>query len=303
MVEPTTARATGGERRLRIVLGAHEAEGLASFFELAGALEVLLEPQGGGDPKRAAVTVRLLADEPPFVEDRVEAWLNVLDPRAEATLETAAGDGPWEPGWRAIYRGATVGSFHVRPPWVPAAPDRLSLVIDPRGAFGSGLHPATEMTLRALEAELRRSSEGGGGGGKLLDVGAGSGILSVAGARLGFAVTAVEIEPAARAACRRTAEANGVAAALRVLEEPIEALDEPFDVVVANLNSDALRTCAPAIRGAVGAGGTLIIAGYHPHEQEAIAALYPDLERAAALRSSDDDWAGLVLRRPAATGA
>ena len=96
--------------------------------------------------------------------------------------------------------------LRVRPPWRPAGVDdgALEVVIDPGAQFGAGTHPTTQLCLELL-LEL-------GAGGGLCDWGAGSGILAVAAARLGFApVDAVEPRGARRALIRRNAAANGVA--------------------------------------------------------------------------------------------
>src|SRR5438445_3912293 len=124
------------ERRLRLVLPAHAARQVAGLLRSIGALEVALEPAG----EREALVARFAAEEPRFLEDRVEAWLHSLDPKGQAALETAAGEGLWQPGWRAVYAGAVIGPFRIRPPWAAAGGDRLDVMIDPRGAFGSGLH-------------------------------------------------------------------------------------------------------------------------------------------------------------------
>ena len=108
--------------------------------------------------------------------------------------------------WRDWHRPLDVGPLRIRPPWEPARPGALDVVIDPGQAFGTGAHPSTRLTL-ALLAELPR-------GGPLADWGCGSGILSVAAARLGFdPVLACDHEREAVAATLAAAAANGVPAA------------------------------------------------------------------------------------------
>src|SRR2546427_12273075 len=84
-------------------------EDLDGLLEAAGALEVV---RGEGE-----LVARFAQDQPRYLEDRVEAWLHLVDRQGAATLETASGDGPWMPGWQAIYFGADVGGFRLRPPW------------------------------------------------------------------------------------------------------------------------------------------------------------------------------------------
>ena len=130
-----------------------------------------------------------------------------------------------------------------------AAPeDGLPIVVDPRGAFGSGLHPSTRLALTLLDTARGKT---------LLDAGAGSGILSVAGARLGFEIIcAVELEPCARECCARTARENGV------MVNVLKAIPaERFDLVVANMPAATLLKLAARLRAAVAPGGRLIVSG------------------------------------------
>jgi ribosomal protein L11 methyltransferase len=112
----------------------------------------------------------------------------------------------WAERWRDWHRPLDVGPLRVRPPWEPARPGALDVVIDPGQAFGTGSHPSTRLTLELL-VELPAD-------GPLADWGCGSGILAVAAARLGFApVLACDVEAQAVAATRAAAAANGIAAA------------------------------------------------------------------------------------------
>jgi ribosomal protein L11 methyltransferase len=112
----------------------------------------------------------------------------------------------WAERWRDWHRPLDVGPLRVRPPWEPARPGALDVVIDPGQAFGTGSHPSTRLTLELLV--------GLPAGGPLADWGCGSGILAVAAARLGFSpVLACDVEPEAVAATLAAAAANGIGAA------------------------------------------------------------------------------------------
>jgi ribosomal protein L11 methyltransferase len=128
------------------------------------------------------------ADEPPLGFDVVE-------------VEDVA-DG-WEDAWRGFHHGVQVGRLWVGPPWERPTADALAVVIDPGRAFGTGAHATTRLCLELLQDAQPAS---------LLDVGCGSGVLSVAAAKLGFApVTAVDIDTVALEVTRANAVANGVA--------------------------------------------------------------------------------------------
>jgi ribosomal protein L11 methyltransferase len=127
------------------------------------------------------------ADEPPLGFDVV------------AAEEVAEG---WEDGWCAFHRGVRIGRCWVGPPWEEPPADAIAVVIDPGRAFGTGAHATTRLCLELLQ-EVEPTS--------LLDVGCGSGVLSVAAAKLGFApVSAVDLDEVALEVTRENAAANGV---------------------------------------------------------------------------------------------
>jgi hypothetical protein len=264
--------------RIRIRLIEPRAGDLAQLLEVSGA-EVAIAPDGRG------LEAVFPGGGPADLPDRVEGWLQLVDPGGGASLESDGGAG-WQEGWRGVYRGALVGErFAVRPPWAPPVPGRLEVVIDPRGAFGSGLHPTTRAPLRLMERWLTPA--------ETLDVGAGSGVLSIAAARLGCAVTAVELDPRGRAACARNAAANGVAVAVE--ERPLEALERRFPQIVANLPGPVLFRLADAILAAAAPGARLVLSGYRLRDRAGVPARFPGTVRAEV---EEADYGAAVVDLP-----
>src|SRR5262249_12853173 len=132
----------------------------------------------------------------------------------------------WEDGWRAFHHGVRVGRLWVGPPWEDPPADTAAVVIDPGRAFGTGAHATTRLCLELLQ-EVEPTS--------LLDVGCGSGVLSVAAAKLGFApVNALDIDGAALETTAANVSANGVS--VDVVEEL-----RPAELAVMNIALDVVE--------------------------------------------------------------
>jgi ribosomal protein L11 methyltransferase len=132
----------------------------------------------------------------------------------------------WEDRWRSFHRPVRAGGLWIGPPWERPGPDEAAVVIDPGRAFGTGAHPTTRLCVELLARAER---------GSLLDVGCGSGVLSIAAARLGFApVVAVDIDPVAVETTTANAAANQVAVDAFVLNGEEDELPLA-DVAVANV--------------------------------------------------------------------
>lgn len=132
----------------------------------------------------------------------------------------------WEDGWRAFHHGVREGRLWVGPPWEEPPADALAVVIDPGRAFGTGAHATTRLCLELLQ-DVEPTS--------LLDVGCGSGVLSVGAAKLGFSpVTAVDIDDVALETTRVNADANGV-------EVDVAAEPRPASLAVMNIALDVVE--------------------------------------------------------------
>lgn len=183
----------------------------------------------------------------------------------------------WEDRWREFHRPVWVGPLWVGPPWEEPPDDAIAVVIDPGRAFGTGSHPTTQLCLGFL-VDLERGS--------LLDVGCGSGVLSIAAAKLGFEpVIAFDHEPAAIEATRRNAAANGVEIDVRH-EDVLTAAFPATDVAVANISLAAVEALLQRLEAS-----RLVTAGYF-HSRHPGAEGYRHRERRI-----DGGWAADLYER------
>jgi ribosomal protein L11 methyltransferase len=164
------------------------------------------------------------------------------DDRGEERLWSAFGgtrstdiEQGWEDRWRAFHRPVRIGPLWVGPPWEQPDADAIPVVIDPGRAFGTGAHATTRLCLELL-LDLPRGS--------LLDVGAGSGVLSIAAAKLGFEpVSAVDLDPQAVESTERNALANDVTVEARLADAAVDPLPAT-DSAVVNVELDLDRSIA-----------------------------------------------------------
>jgi ribosomal protein L11 methyltransferase len=198
----------------------------------------------------------------------------------------------WVKRFREGFRAFSVGGFTVVPTWLARgrSDDPRRIVVEPGRAFGTGTHASTRLCLRALE-ELATERPLG----RVADLGAGTGILSIAAARLGArSVTAVEIDPEAVASARLHARLNRVRLRL-VLGDLARPLPPGgFDLVLANLTAPLLchRVREVAALGAPGA--RFVLSGALAGNLPALRRAYGGLGGLTAAR--DGEWASLVVR-------
>jgi len=217
-----------------------------------------------------------------------------------AVSERASHEDEWRDVWKQFFRATRVGrSFIVRPSWDPGAitTDDRVIDLDPGRAFGTGGHATTRLVIRL--AEELRSEEAGLPVGRFLDLGCGSGILSIAAALLWPAAAglAVDVDPEATACTQENLDRNHVTTVAVATGDLSVAGAATFDVVLANIQADVLLPLAPALCARVAPGGHAILSGLLSKDVPAIVDAYTAAGFMLRQREDDDEWSGLTLRR------
>lgn len=237
----------------------------------------------------------------PAEVDRVLKRLRTALPGDDAVeLETSwQRQEDWAEFWkRGLDARRLTHRMVVTPTWIEpdTRPGDLVISLDPKMAFGNAEHGTTRGCLRILDRVVRP-------GDRLLDVGAGSGILSIAGALLGAeSVDALEVDPLAIPAARENLEANGVADTVTLALHHVTAADlrgmEPYDGVMANLESGFLRPLLPGLAAAARHGGWILLSGILEYEWEEMRGQAEALGLHCREVDVDGEWRSGLFRRP-----
>lgn len=218
---------------------------------------------------------------------RFTAWLAAEGIDIEGAPAVTPVPGDWAERWKEFHQAVVIGGLWVGPPWqVDDAPEGFKrVVIEPAQGFGTGAHPTTRLVLSLLQDQPRAS---------VLDLGCGSGVLSIAAALLGFGpVTAIDNDPVAVESTRDNLERNGVQGlvATRVLDALQEELPRA-DIVLANVIFEPLVRLAPRMRAP-----RLILSGLLRSQADDCAAAYEQAGYVLRERRDRDGWVALVLER------
>jgi ribosomal protein L11 methyltransferase len=174
----------------------------------------------------------------------------------------------WGENWKQFFKPIRVGSrFVVKPPWakVRLKKNEVPVEINPGMAFGTGTHASTRLCLMALEKRLKKR------GLSVLDVGTGSGILSIASGRLGAdEVWGIDTDRMAVEIARENVTRNQVSDRVQIRPGSIGNVRRKFDLVVANLDFKSLMRTRMALIRHLKKYGILILSGVLEREEERI---------------------------------
>ena len=271
------------------------SDGLTNFLWEQGALGVVEEEAPGVPPRLRAFfaesmsSTRLLA----AVQD-YQASLRSLGFAIESHGTEIAPllDEAWASAWQQSFPAREVGRrLLVLPPWIEApATERVTVIIEPGRAFGTGHHGTTVGCLVLLE-EARAAAPGAA----VLDIGTGTGILAIAALKLGApTVLAIDVDPDAVSAARVNGGRNGCAGLSVRLAEPQEIPDR-FPLVLANLLTHTHLALVPQYARLVAPGGSLVLGGMLQDEDGRVSDALTGAGFTTRSRLALEGWASLRL--------
>lgn len=223
----------------------------------------------------------------------------------ECTItESETEDKDWINNWKQYFKQFYVDDILIIPSWEEVKPedrDKMIIHIDPGTAFGTGMHETTQLCIRQLKKYVTKDTE-------LLDVGTGSGILSIIALKLGARhAVGTDLDPCAVPAVEENKEVNGI---------PVEAFDmmigniiddkevqdkvgyEKYDIVTANILADVLVPLTPVIVHQMKPGAVYITSGILDVKEEVVkeAVVAAGLEVVEVMHQGE--WVSVTARKP-----
>jgi ribosomal protein L11 methyltransferase len=174
----------------------------------------------------------------------------------------------WSDEWEKTITPIEITSrIVVKPTWhaVPATPGRIILTIDPKMSFGTGYHETTRLSLRLLEKHIVPAC-------RVLDIGTGTGILAIAAAKLGAShATGIDVDEWSFENAKENVALNAVEHQVRILHGELHDIPpDPYDVIVANIQLNVIRSILPTMMSLLASNGVVILSGLLVADKETI---------------------------------
>lgn len=232
--------------------------------------------------------------------EELKSFVNV----GEASIwESTTDEEEWINKWKEFFKPFAVDDILIRPTWEPVDNEddyKMVIKIDPGTAFGTGLHETTQLCIRQLRKYVTEETN-------LLDVGCGSGILSIIGRKLGAGnALGIDIDKAAVTASVENAKENKITEGIRFIEGNIiedaavkdEAGYECYDIVAANILADIIIPLSRVIAPHMKIGGLFITSGIiYSKEAEVVAAIKQNESFRIKEITRQKDWVNVTAER------
>ena len=208
-------------------------------------------------------------------------------------------DQDWMTAWKKHYHPIAVGKkILILPAWIEQEEtDRVVVRIDPSMAFGTGTHPTTQLCLEMVEEYCQHGID-------VIDVGCGSGILSIAAIKLGAKkALAVDIDPLSVKATKENSEANGVLKSIEIGEGSVEeVLNDKFSIrsaplVLANILAPVIiKLFSQGLRNLTAANGILVLSGILEEQESNVLLAAEKYGLRLLQRKQMGDWVSIAMQ-------
>ena len=201
----------------------------------------------------------------------------------------------WSESWKQYYKPIPLGRVTIVPAWedYEAKAGEVIIRMDPGMAFGTGTHETTRLVMKMMQDEIE-------GGERVLDVGTGSGILSICASKLGAGECfAYDIDPVAVNVARENAERDGCTNITVGVSDLLKNVNnsEKYDFVVANIVAEIIIRMLPDIGGFMKPGAPLILSGIISQYREDVLRAAADLGYTLIREERENDWVALMVKR------
>lgn len=279
--------------------------------EEQGEMFIDFPPELGEDDGSSRVTFYLDADESSTEEREAllkRVMLALEEQKQYADIGTAAisagqtEDIDWINNWKKFFSSFYLDDILIKPTWEELKPEdagKVMIEIDPGISFGTGKHETTQLCIRQLRKYLKS-------GDRVLDVGCGSGILSIAALKLGAgSVVGTDIDEACLTstydnfAVNHLAQEKGTFYCGNLIDDPAlqEKVGGGYDIVVANILADVIIPMAPVIPERLAPGGMFITSGIIDFKEAEVAAAIEEAGLVIEEINHQGEWVNITARK------
>ena len=265
-------------------------------------------PDGPADDGIAYLNFYVEEDQDPQpllnrVKEALEELRMFMDIGEGTITESQTEDKDWINNWKQYFHQFYVDDILIIPSWEEVRPEdqnKMIIHIDPGTAFGTGMHETTQLCMRQLKKYVNKDTQ-------ILDVGTGSGILSIAALKLGAEhAVGTDLDPCAISAVKENLEANEVPVTdmdmiLGNIIDDKEIQDEvgyeKYDIVVANILADVLIPLTPVILHQMKKGGLYITSGIIDDKEESVVAAVKAAGLEVVEVTHQGEWVSVTARK------
>lgn len=264
-----------------------------SFSDMYG--ELVDETILNADTDHVKVSLFVPEEKPlPEIYSFIAAGLREAGLDCKIDTENLAED-DWAEGWKKYYKPIHIGRLSVVPAWerYEAAEGEVVVRMDPGMAFGTGTHETTHLVMTILEQEIK-------GGERFLDVGCGSGILSICASKLGADFCAAyDIDPVAVAVAKDNVESDGAKNIICGVSDLLSGVDKtaPYTFVMANIVADILLRMLPDLADILAPKAKVILSGIIRERAEEMEQALVGLGYKLIRTEYENDWTAILAEK------